>query len=182
MSDAFELLGVEPAFELDLSGLERRHRELSRTLHPDRYVGRPPAERRQALGKAIEVNEAWRVLRDPVRRAEALLTKLGLQVGEQPEPPTDQELLMEMMEWREELADARRGRDPKALHKLVEAVRARQGALIERMAAGFAEALANGSGPPADAASRRALLQGLGELRYFRKFLDDAAVIEDELF
>ena len=181
MSDAFELLGVEPAFELDLGGLERRHRELSRALHPDRYAGRPPAERRQALGKAIEVNDAWRVLREPVRRAEALLTKLGVHVGESQEAPTDQELLMEMMEWREELSDARRGRDAEALQQLLRTVRARQAELTERMAAGFAEALANRSGSPVDDGTREALLQQLGELRYYRKFVDDAAVIEDEL-
>ena len=58
--DPFETLGVEPRFDLDLTALEKRHRELSGALHPDRYTGRPASERRMALDRAIKVNEAWR--------------------------------------------------------------------------------------------------------------------------
>ena len=125
MSDPFSTLGVEPAFDLDLAVLERRHRELSRELHPDRYVGRPAGERRQALGRAIEVNEAWRVLKDPIRRAEALLTLSGTPVGETNEPKPDPELLMDMMEQRESLAEARQKRDPALLEKLAGTMRDR---------------------------------------------------------
>jgi molecular chaperone HscB len=39
-----------------------------------------------ALSRAIEVNEAWRALRDPIKRAEALLVRLGVPVGETAEP------------------------------------------------------------------------------------------------
>jgi hypothetical protein len=35
------------------------------------------SERRAALSKAVEVNEAWRIVRDPIRRAEALLELAG---------------------------------------------------------------------------------------------------------
>ncbi len=68
-ADPFDTLGVEPRFDLDLAALERRHRDLSRALHPDRYAGAPAAERRLALGRAIDANEALRVLKDPIRRA-----------------------------------------------------------------------------------------------------------------
>ncbi len=170
MSDPFSTLGVEPMFDLDLAVLERRHRELSRQLHPDRYAGKPAGERRQALGKAIEVNEAWRVLKDPIRRAEALLTLRGTPVGETNEPKPDPELLMEMMEQRESLSEARQSRDAARLEKLAGAMRTRSGA-VERA---LGEALADKN---ADAALRR-----LGELRYLRRFLDEAAAIQDEIF
>src|SRR5690242_15718215 len=114
MSDPFDTLGVEPRFDLDPDKLAERHRDLSRTLHPDRYAGAPAAERRMALGKAIEVNDAYRVLKDPVRRAEALLRRAGVPVGETVEPKPSQALLMDMMERREELADARRAKDLQA--------------------------------------------------------------------
>ena len=103
MSDPFATFGLTPAFELDLNELEQRHRELSRALHPDRYAGRGASERRQALGKAIEVNEAWRRLKNPVKRAEALLERLGLAVSEEQEPKPAPEFLMDVMERREEL-------------------------------------------------------------------------------
>lgn len=169
--DPFETLGVEPSFELDLGALEKRHRELSRALHPDRYVGRPPAERRQALGRAIEVNEAWRQLRDPIRRAEALLARSGVAVGEGAEPKADPELLMEMMEQREALADARRARDQAALERLADGIRQREARVLGKLGAGFKSHAAGDD-----------LLRQLGELRYYRRFLDEAAAIEDELF
>src|SRR6185369_3705518 len=111
VSDPFETLGLAPVFELDPATLERRHRELSRALHPDRYAGRPTSERQQALGRAIEVNEAFRTLRNPVRRAEALLARSGRPVSESGGTPADPALLMAVMERREALGEARRGKD-----------------------------------------------------------------------
>ena len=72
MQSPFVVLEIEPRFDLDPAALEARHKELSRALHPDRYAGRPASERRLALSKAIEVNEAYRALRDPIKRAEAV--------------------------------------------------------------------------------------------------------------
>ena len=86
-----------------MAELEKRHRELSRALHPDRHADKTPAERRHALGKAIEVNEAFRVLKDPVRRAEALLRGRGVHIEEGKEAPADPSFLMDIMELRETL-------------------------------------------------------------------------------
>jgi molecular chaperone HscB len=77
---------VERRFDLDVAALDARRKELSRALHPDRFASSPAAERRMALGRAIEVNEAFRALRDPIRRAEALARSLELPVGETSEP------------------------------------------------------------------------------------------------
>lgn len=179
MHDPFETLGLEPAFDLDLAEGERRHRELSKTLHPDRYLGRPAAERRDALGKAIEVNQAWRALKDPIARGEALLARVGVVIEEGGEPKPDPELLMEMMEKREELAAVGRRRDEAALAGLVAEVKARESKLISALGAQFHAVLAKENG------SARALaepiLRGLGELRYYRRFLDEAAAIQDEV-
>jgi Fe-S protein assembly co-chaperone HscB len=124
--DPFDTLGLRPDFDLDLEAAGRRHLELSKALHPDRFTQSPKAERRQALGRAIEVNEAWRLLRDPVRRAEALLARLGLSVEENQEPRPDPGLLMEMMELREALSEAGQKRDESALDGLVTRVGARR--------------------------------------------------------
>ncbi|HEY4157115.1 MAG TPA: Fe-S protein assembly co-chaperone HscB, partial [Polyangiaceae bacterium] len=137
-NDSFDILGLEPTFALDLELLERRHRELSRALHPDHHAAGGAAERRLALGKAIEVNEAFRALRDPVRRAEILLQRRGIQTGETHEPKADPELLMEIMEKREALGDARRARDLDALHRLGAEVRARESATRQALLTDFA--------------------------------------------
>jgi len=80
--DPFATLGLAPSFDVDLAAIGKIHRELSRALHPDRYIGASPSERRAALAKAIEVNEAWRIVRDPIRRADALLVLRGVASGE----------------------------------------------------------------------------------------------------
>ena len=99
MVDPFDILGIAPTFDVDLAVLEQRYRDLSRVLHPDKHVGSGPSERRLALGKAVEVNEAWRLLRDPLRRAEALFRRAGVDIREGTEPKADPAFLMEMMDW-----------------------------------------------------------------------------------
>lgn len=190
MNDPFATLGLEPTFDLDLTEVERRYRDLSRVLHPDRNVGKPATERRMALGKAVEIGEAWRVLRDPIRRAEALFRRAGIELQEGSEPKASPDLLMEMMEQREALAEARGARDRAAVQRLAGTIRARETSTLARLSAGFAKAPAgtsntsgasNAAGTSADVARLRALVPVLGELRYFRRFLDEVSAIEDDL-
>ncbi|MDI1448096.1 Fe-S protein assembly co-chaperone HscB [Polyangium sp. 6x1] len=174
MIDPFQTLGVEARFDLDPDELARRHRDLSRALHPDRYAGAPAAERRLSLSRAIEVNDAFRVLKDPIRRAEALLRRAGVPVGETAEPKPSPDLLMEMMERREELGDARRRKDLVAVRALTEAIRVREREVLASMGRQFAV-----SDP--DSTKLAVVLPELGELRYLRRFLDEASAIEEEL-
>jgi len=174
MMDPFQTLGVEARFDLELADLARRHRELSRALHPDRYAGAPAAERRLSLSRAIEVNDAFRLLKDPIRRAEALLRRAGVPVGETAEPKPSQDLLMEMMERREELGDARRKKDLAGVATLAASIRDRERAALDAIGRGFASG-------DADPAKLSAVLPLLGELRYLRRFLDEASAIEEEL-
>ena len=169
--DPFETLGVEPVYSLDLAILEQRHRDLSRALHPDRHAASGAAERRMALGRAIEVNEAFRSLKDPVRRAEALLARRGTHSGEGKEPPASPALLMEIMERREALAEVRQTKNEAALTRLIAEVSAE--ALRTQTALG--NEFASPTGSPAE------ILKRIGELRYYRRFLDEAASIADDL-
>jgi molecular chaperone HscB len=164
MTDPFELLGVARRFSLDRTALEQRHRDLSRTLHPDRYVTSPPGERRMALERAVAVNEAFRALRDPLTRAEALLAAHGLAVGDADRP--SQALLMEVMDLRESLDDARRA--PERVTALLAQVRARSQSEEATLAAAFDGDVAGD--PAALAAARDALVR----LKYFRRFEEEA--------
>lgn len=170
--DPFLTLGIERRFDVDLARLERQHRELSRALHPDRYVSAPPGERRAALERAVEVNEAFRVVRDPVRRAEALLTLAGVPVGEDREPKAAPAFLMEVMEHREALAEAKAARDRAAIEALTTAVKARESE-AER-------ALARGLDAPDRGAPPASLVGRLGELRFYRRFLEEADAALEE--
>src|SRR5271165_1213370 len=116
--DPFATLGIARSYDVDVRALEKTHRELSRVLHPDRYLATTAGEKREAITRAVEVNEAWRIVRDPLRRAEALLALSGMAMGEDREPNPDPEFLMEMLEQREALSDARCARDRKAVSAL----------------------------------------------------------------
>jgi molecular chaperone HscB len=171
--DPFAILGLSRSFDVDLAVVEKTHRELSRALHPDKFVGASPSERRAALGKAVEVNEAWRVVRDPIRRAEALLTLRGVAASEEAEAKADPEFLMEMLEQREALADAKRARDLVTVRRMAGAVAGRAQAAEAELSAGFARAK--------DGASLAGLVGKVGELRFYRRFLEEVSAIEDEL-
>ena len=172
--DAFDTLGIEPRFDLDLAKVEERHRALSGTLHPDRYAGKPAGERRMALGRAIEVNDAWRVVRDPVRRAECLFERANVPIGETKEPKPAADLLMEMLELREELAEARKQRDTAKIAALAKRMRSQEQPAIAALERGFAAA----AGDPKKLA---ALVPELGKLRYVRRFFEEIEAIEEEL-
>lgn len=174
MMDPFDTLGVEPRFDLDLRALEQRHRELSKALHPDRWTGASSAERRLSLSRAIDVNEAFRTLRDPIKRAEAIARRAGVPIGETSEPKPSPALLMEMMEAREELAEARANKDLGRVASLAGAMRDR----MDRSTASLGRAIDAAAG---DAAAIQKTIPMLGELRYLRRFLDEVSAIEEEL-
>ncbi len=172
MSDPFKTLGIEPAFDIDVRAVEARHRELSRALHPDRFSQAPANERRMALSRAIEVNEAWRAIRDPIKRGEALFRYIGVPGGETAEPNPSTDLLMEMMEAREALSDAARAKDMAAVHNLSLTMQLREKETLAALDAGFKKA-------NDDVSEARKLLHYLGELRYLRRFLDEVAAVEE---
>lgn len=175
MSDPFDLLDIAPAFALDDKVLADRHRQISRALHPDRFVGRPATERREALGRAIEVNEAYRALKHPLSRAEALLKRLNLERAEGEGPKPSPEFLMEIMEQRESLREAAVHKDVPRIENMEEAVRARA-RQIEGDVADELERAVKGEKVDVDS-----LHSSIATLRYYYRFLDEAEGHLDEL-
>src|SRR5215217_3980953 len=167
----FEVLGVPVLFALDEGELEKRHRDLSKALHPDRYAGRPPGERREALSRAISVNEAFRQLRDPISRAEALLVQLGRPVSETNQPKPPPALLMQVMERREELSAARRAGERGRVEAIAAQATSEEEDVAERMADAFAE----------EPIPVEQVVGLLGELRYLRRLKEEAGAALDEL-
>jgi len=109
--DHFETFGLPRSWDLDKSDLERRYLELSRAVHPDRFIEAAGAEKRMAMERAADVNEGYRTLRDPVRRAEYLVLLGGIDLdSSEPDrgaPKMDSTFLADMIERREELVEQR---------------------------------------------------------------------------
>lgn len=129
-SDLFGLLGLPPQFDLDPAVIERAFFERSKDLHPDRFATAPAAERVVALSRSRALNDAYQTLKKPVARAEYLLERAGVHIGDNER--LDPAFLMEILELREELAEA------KVAKRLAEVERLR-GVMAERRAAAVAK-------------------------------------------
>jgi molecular chaperone HscB len=174
--DAFDVLGLTPALELDSAALEQRYRDLQRALHPDKFVHASSSERRESLSRAVSVNEAYRLLKDDLKRAELLFKRLTGSKADDGQATADPELLMEVMELREELAGARKRRDAQRGHTLKTEVQGREQSAREQLRSAYA-LLSTDPNPDARAKAAHALAR----LRYYRRFQDEAAALEDEL-
>lgn len=73
MTNPFEVLGLDPRVQISEEELETRYLALSREHHPDFNPGTSSAEQVEILQKSAEINDAYRTLCDPWRRAEALI-------------------------------------------------------------------------------------------------------------
>lgn len=107
--DYYEFLGLEQKLRLDPAELQRRFYELSRQWHPDRHAAGPAAQQQQALENTALLNDAFRTLREPVRRAEYVLNRHGLVAGEHRAKDVPQDLLEEVFELNMALDEIRSG-------------------------------------------------------------------------
>ena len=107
MKNHFELLGLAPAFALETGQLDRSYRDIQSKIHPDRFAHAGDAERRASMQWSTQVNEAYRTLKSPVQRAKYLLELNGVDVAFESNTAMPADFLMEQMELRENLEQAR---------------------------------------------------------------------------
>jgi len=99
MQDFFLTLGVERTFGFENAALERRFHDLQRQSHPDRFAGAAIGVLDSALDRSSDINEAYRTLRDPLRRTKHLLVLYGYSVEQSKNVPMDLlELVMNVQE------------------------------------------------------------------------------------
>ena len=103
----FELFGLAPAFSIEPADLERAYLGLQAIVHPDRFAQASDAERRASMQWTTRVNEAYRALKSPVQRARYLLELNGVDVAFETDTAMPKEFLMEQMELRERLEQAK---------------------------------------------------------------------------
>jgi molecular chaperone HscB len=107
----FELFDLPSTFDLDLANLAARYRDLQRRFHPDRFASGTEPERRLSLQLTAQVNAAFQVLKDPIARARYLLGLQGVDTGEDTDTTMGTAFLVEQMELRESLDEAREASD-----------------------------------------------------------------------
>jgi molecular chaperone HscB len=152
MLDKFALLGVPPGLD-EPEGLDEKFRALSRQTHPDRV---PPKERLRAAEKMTALNDAYKTIKDPVRRAEHLLALRGV-AGEVKMSP---EFLEQTLDDRERLLEAKESGRP--LDALAAGVREKRDQTLAQVRAIVAD-----GGDLSQAAEL------LARMKYYARYLDE---------
>jgi molecular chaperone HscB len=118
MQNHFDLFHLPQRFTIDAMALDKAYREVQSRVHPDKFVNATDAEKRVAMQWATRANEAYQILKNPFKRAAYLceLNGIDLQIESNTAMPGD--FLMQQMEWRESLEDAKSMMDIGVLEKL----------------------------------------------------------------
>jgi len=89
-ADYFSYFGLPPKLNLDVPRLERDFYRLSRRLHPDLNARAGSQEQQWSLEQSSLLNDAYRTLRDPIKRTQYLLKLEGVELEEQSKAATEQ--------------------------------------------------------------------------------------------
>lgn len=87
--DYFLFFGLPRKLNINLVALEKEFYVLSRQLHPDLYARADQREQEWSLEKSSQLNDAYRTLKDPIKRTEYLLRLEGVELGEQSKTATE---------------------------------------------------------------------------------------------
>lgn len=168
-ADHFSLLGLPRNYAIDEKKLNSCFRAIARGVHPDRFTGEPEEVRSLATRLSAELNQAFDVLSDPVRRADYLLELAGgPSAAEMREVPG--EFLADVMLLREEIDQAKTAGDDDALRRHRESIAERRQATLRQIAA-LAESCAG-----LDEPRRRVLRLSLNSMKYYDNLLTELAV------
>ena len=137
MSQHFTLFQLEPAFDIDTAALEQTYRRLAARFHPDRHAAASVFEQKQAMMMASAVNEAYRILKNPIDRAAYLLEQHNIHADAPEHTSFPPEFLMQQMEWRETLEEARAQNNQAALRALEADIQAEQNTLLSALQTAF---------------------------------------------
>jgi molecular chaperone HscB len=110
-TDYFATFGLPRKLTIDVALLEQKFLQLSWKLHPDNFVNASESERELSLKRSSELNDAYRVLRDPVARVEYLLGIEGQRVEGEKKQQAPPELLEEVFELNESLDELREAKE-----------------------------------------------------------------------
>jgi molecular chaperone HscB len=87
--DYFAFFGLPRKLNLDVKPLERNFYELSRKLHPDLSARASAQEQEWSLQQSSLLNDAYRTLKDPIKRTQYLLHLEGVELEEQSKSATE---------------------------------------------------------------------------------------------
>jgi len=185
--DYFAIFGLPRKLWIEMSTLEQKFLQMSWKLHPDNFVNASEQERELSLQRSSELNDAYRVLRDPAARVEYLLGIEGARKEGEHKQQAPPELLEEVFEFNESLDELR---EAKASGSGLAALKSR----LESAEKNFQQKLGEVDGQlqtaarewdaalQADAATRKKIMARLNELLNRRSYIRNlVANVQKEL-
>ena len=161
MQNHFDLFQLPATFALDMGALDAAYRDVQGRVHPDRFINATDAEKRVAMQWATRANEAYQTLRNPQKRAQYLCELNGVDLNTESNTAMPMEFLMQQMEWREALGEARAAKDSDALDALAEQVKQERKARLALV------------GAQLDAGDFETAAQGVRALMFLDKFSEE---------
>jgi molecular chaperone HscB len=165
----FELFHLPQQFAVDTGALDSAYRDVQSRVHPDRFINATDAEKRVAMQWATRANEAYQTLKNPQKRAQYLCELNGVDLQTESNTAMPAAFLMQQMEWREELDDARSGKDLELLEKLDSQLRAARKQQLQAIEAHIT------------AGDFHAAAQGVRALMFLEKFGEEVRFAFDAL-
>ena len=158
MQNHFDLFQLPERYTIDLAALDAAYRDVQGQVHPDRFVNATDAEKRVAMQWATRANEAYQTLKHPQKRARYLCELNGVDLQTESNTAMPMDFLMQQMEWREALGEARADKDVAALEALDEQVKGERKARLEQV------------GGELDAGDFKQAAEGVRALMFLDKF------------
>jgi len=160
----FEIFELPVSFDLNKDTLAQRYRDLQRAVHPDKYANAPDRERRLAMQKTVQINEAFQTLKNPLTRAGYLLQLQGI---DENDGIMEGEFLMTQMELREELAEIKQKRQ--AIEAFLNRIEKEMQSLTDTLSQQFAQE------------NWQAALDSVRQFQFFTRLHEEALRLEEEL-
>lgn len=134
MNNPFALFDLPVAFQVDSALLNERYLALQKSLHPDNFSAASAQEQRLAIQKSAEINDALRILKDPITRADSII---AINTGETENPEeksnNDIDFLMQQMEWRETLENIENRQDTDELTAFAKEINQTRNAILSEL-------------------------------------------------
>ena len=165
MQNHFDLFHLPQCFSIDTAALDAAYHEVQNQVHPDKFSTAPDAEKRVAMQWATRANEAYQTLKSPFKRAAYLCELNGVDLQTESNTAMPRDFLMQQMEWREALEEAKAVKDVGALEKLDHDLRTARKEEIEQI------------GSLLDANDFSQAAQGVRQLMFLEKFKEEIGYI-----
>ncbi|WP_151637242.1 Fe-S protein assembly co-chaperone HscB [Noviherbaspirillum aerium] len=169
MQNHFELFQLPQQFAIDGAALDAAYREVQNRVHPDKFTNAGSSEKRVAMQWATRANEAYQTLKNPFKRAAYLCELNGVDLQIESNTAMPKEFLIQQMEWREALEDARADKDLDALDRLDRELRAARKEEISDI------------GSILDKRDFATAAQRVRQLMFLEKFADEVQAVFEQL-